>query len=180
MNKKSAAVMNWRNRTKLRLIEYKGGKCNECGYNKKIPSCYDFHHKDPEQKDFGISGKSWSFERLKREVDKCNLLCKNCHSELHWELNQEARQLRATVRKTFIEFVEIECGFCGKVFKSKRRKYCSVKCARLAQRKVKRPTREQLKEELNTMTWVAIARRYGVSDNTIRKWAKGYDLIKAL
>lgn len=48
----SIAVMNWRNRTKIKLIEYKGNKCEKCGFCKPIPSAYDFHHNDPQKKDF--------------------------------------------------------------------------------------------------------------------------------
>jgi hypothetical protein len=43
----------------------------------------EFHHLDPNEKDFSIGGKSWSLERLKKEVDKCILICANCHRELH-------------------------------------------------------------------------------------------------
>lgn len=39
--------------------------------------------KDPTQKDFGISGTTKSFEKLKPELDKCVLLCANCHGEVH-------------------------------------------------------------------------------------------------
>jgi hypothetical protein len=78
------AVINWRKRTKIKLVEYKGGKCERCGYD-KYPEVLEFHHKDPNEKDFSISGKSWSFERLKKEVDKCILLCANCHRETHIE-----------------------------------------------------------------------------------------------
>jgi len=45
-----------------------------------------FHHEDPNKKDFNISGKSYSFERMKKEVDKCILLCGNCHGEVHEEI----------------------------------------------------------------------------------------------
>jgi hypothetical protein len=76
-------VVEWRRRTKLKLIEYKGGKCEKCGYNKPFPSCYDFHHLDPTQKEFNISGRTKKLETLKREADKCMLLCRNCHSEIH-------------------------------------------------------------------------------------------------
>ncbi len=61
----SKKVISWRKRTKLKLVEYKGGKCQECGYNKCVQAL-DFHHLDPKEKDFSISGKSWSFERLKK------------------------------------------------------------------------------------------------------------------
>lgn len=78
----SQSVVNWRKRTKDKLVEYKGGKCQICGYKKSIKALH-FHHLDPTKKDFTISGKSWSFERLKKEVDKCILVCSNCHCEIH-------------------------------------------------------------------------------------------------
>lgn len=80
--RKSQRVIDWRKRTKLKLIEYKGGKCEKCGYDKCV-AALEFHHLDPNEKDFTISGKSWSFERLKKEVDKCILICSNCHKEIH-------------------------------------------------------------------------------------------------
>ena len=79
---KSEAVITWRKRTKLKLVEYKGGKCQICDYNKSLNALH-FHHIDPNEKDFQISGKSLSFDKLKSEVDKCILVCSNCHSEIH-------------------------------------------------------------------------------------------------
>ena len=75
-------VVSWRKRTKEKLVKYKGGKCQGCGYDKYI-GCLDFHHVDPTQKDIAISGATISFERLKKEVDKCVLVCSNCHGEIH-------------------------------------------------------------------------------------------------
>lgn len=70
---------------KLAAINYKGGKCLDCGYNKyKEP--LQFHHRDPTEKDFEISLRIVSlrsFERLKYELDKCDLLCANCHIKRH-------------------------------------------------------------------------------------------------
>ena len=79
---KTEAVIEWRKRTKQRLIEYKGGECELCGY-KKCNRALQFHHLNPEEKDFSISGKSFSFDKLKDEVKKCILVCSNCHSEIH-------------------------------------------------------------------------------------------------
>ena len=78
----SESVILWRKRTKVKLIEYKGGKCEICGYNRCI-TALEFHHLNPNEKDFSISGRSLSFDRLKNEVDKCILVCSNCHSEIH-------------------------------------------------------------------------------------------------
>jgi DNA-binding Lrp family transcriptional regulator len=82
---KSQPVVEWRRRTKIKLVNYKGGKCEKCGYDKCVDAL-EFHHKLPNEKDFTISGKSWSFEKLKNEVDKCILVCSNCHKEIHYEL----------------------------------------------------------------------------------------------
>ena len=68
---------------KLKAIKYKGGCCEMCGYNKYFGSL-DFHHIDPSKKDFGISkGRCYNFEKIKIELDKCKLVCKNCHGEIH-------------------------------------------------------------------------------------------------
>lgn len=81
-------VIDWRKDKKIKLIEYKGGGCEICGYNKSIRSL-SFHHKDSNEKDFGISAKSYSYEKLKKEVDKCILVCSNCHGEIHDEIEEK-------------------------------------------------------------------------------------------
>lgn len=83
----SDAVSKRRRKLKQMAVEYKGGVCEKCSYNKSIWAL-DFHHKDPTQKDFGIakSGHTKSWERIKKEIDKCFLLCKNCHCEVHEEI----------------------------------------------------------------------------------------------
>jgi len=69
---------------KQKAVEYKGGKCQCCGYNKYIGSLA-FHHLDPKQKDFSIArrGASKAWETVKKELDKCILVCQNCHGEIH-------------------------------------------------------------------------------------------------
>lgn len=70
------------------LVQYKGGKCSFCGYDKCL-GALQFHHLDPTKKDFTISQvnlneTNFSIDMLKTEVDKCILLCANCHAEEHW------------------------------------------------------------------------------------------------
>lgn len=84
---KSKSVVGWRKRSKIKLVEHKGGKCEICNYDKSI-AALQFHHKNPEEKDFTIGGRSYAFERLKEEVDKCILVCANCHCEIHEEIRQ--------------------------------------------------------------------------------------------
>jgi transposase len=73
--------------TKLKMIEYKGGSCEVCGYNKS-PAAMDFHHKDPSKKEFTIAhARHRSFnDKMKMELDKCLLVCSNCHREIHEEM----------------------------------------------------------------------------------------------
>ena len=71
-------------RYKVELVIYKGGKCEICGYNKCMAGL-TFHHINPEGKDPNWKlMRSWSPARVKKEIDKCQLLCRNCHSEIHY------------------------------------------------------------------------------------------------
>lgn len=78
------AVAKRRKKVREMLVEYKGGKCELCGYNLCIDAL-DLHHKIPATKEFGISssGLTRSWEKNKAEADKCVLLCANCHREIH-------------------------------------------------------------------------------------------------
>ena len=72
----------WKQR-KLDAISYKGGKCQECNYNKYY-GALEFHHVLPSEKDFDwnkLRLRSW--ENIKKELDKCVCLCSNCHREIH-------------------------------------------------------------------------------------------------
>lgn len=70
---------------KLELIELKGGKCEWCGYGRNY-AALELHHVRPEEKEFSLdlralSNRKW--ESVLREMEKCILLCSNCHAELH-------------------------------------------------------------------------------------------------
>lgn len=80
--KNKEAVISYRKRAKLRAVEYKGGCCERCGYDRCIEAL-EFHHLDPNEKDFGISSQTISWSRIETELDKCIMLCSNCHREEH-------------------------------------------------------------------------------------------------
>lgn len=74
---------------KVKCAEYLGGQCKTCNYDKYI-GALDFHHLDPKEKEFAMSiGRNYSFERCKPELDKCILVCKNCHAEIHHGLHPQ-------------------------------------------------------------------------------------------
>lgn len=69
--------------SKRKLVEKAAGKCVRCGYDRYV-GALEFHHLDPDQKDpefRNISG--WSVKRQLAEIEKCELLCANCHREAH-------------------------------------------------------------------------------------------------
>lgn len=77
------AVSKRRRVIKQKAIEYKGGKCELCGYQ-KYRGALDLHHLNPAGKSFAISqrGHSRAWNRVKIELDKCVLVCANCHREI--------------------------------------------------------------------------------------------------
>jgi 5-methylcytosine-specific restriction endonuclease McrA len=79
-----AAVKARRKKVRQMAVEYKGGRCQACGYDRCIEAL-EFHHANSSGKDFSISEKGYtrSWAKVKEELDKCMLLCANCHREIH-------------------------------------------------------------------------------------------------
>lgn len=75
---------NTRRIIKKWALEYKGNKCSLCGYN-KCQQALEFHHLDPNEKDFSLSDRNikLDWEEIKKELEKCILICSNCHREIH-------------------------------------------------------------------------------------------------
>jgi len=83
-------------RLKLRwysLLHSNGGKCIKCGESDF--SCLEFHHRDPEAKDDQISNLimgNGGWDKAKSEASKCDVLCRNCHYEIHNSPNISRRK----------------------------------------------------------------------------------------
>lgn len=163
----------WKDR-KHKAIELKGGACTVCGYNKNY-SALEFHHLDPKEKELDwkkLRQVKWS--TVIEELKKCTLLCSNCHREVH---NPDAFVKQVTACPSLNNEIKItgNCPSCNTA--TYGTKYCSTICASLARRKISRPNRDELDILINTMSMVQIGKKYGVSDNAIRKWAKCYGLM---
>lgn len=76
-------VVDCRKRKKARLVAIFGGKCKYCSFDRPWPECFDFHHRDRSKKSFGISDCNRSWEALKREAKRCDLVCATCHRAIH-------------------------------------------------------------------------------------------------
>jgi hypothetical protein len=70
-----------RRRRKANAVTYKGERCCLCGYNKCLRAL-EFHHRERDHKEFSIARMmSMSWAKVKKELDKCDLICSNCHRE---------------------------------------------------------------------------------------------------
>ena len=134
-------------------------------------------------------GEDWRGRRMALILDHINgvatdhrlenlrIVCPNCASTLDTHCGRNLRLIQHRV-----------CEHCGVAYKPSRveQRFCSMYCgqhherphlriARPESRKVPRPTYEQLKADLSHMSWLAVGRKYGVSDNAVRKWMRWYE-----
>jgi len=110
-------MLTWAKR--IRSIEYKGGKCMRCGFNNIF--CMEFHHISRSTKEFdirkGCGTLSWS--KIKKELDKCDMYCANCHSEVEEEValvleyNCGYPQYAGKQRTNKIYFLEYKFNYYG-------------------------------------------------------------------
>lgn len=133
------AVSEARRKMKQKAIEYKGGKCSICGYD-RCAAALDFHHPDPNEKEFGIAtGDYKSFENIKEELDKTILVCSNCHREIHDINNKKNMEIRRAELKRLhippkqIRNRKLTCDQCGDSISKfdsaiKTNNFCSRKC----------------------------------------------------
>ena len=165
------------------MVYVMGDKCQICGYNKCIKAL-EFHHINPEEKDLNFNkAESKSWEATKTELQKCILVCANCHREIHDNL--KAFSLQSSYNSERAEEItqriyrlkthqDTYCSSCGAVISAKA-KLCP-KCSHELHRIVERPEREVLKQEIRMLSFIKIGEKYGVSDNAVRKWCIGYNL----
>jgi len=94
---------------KLKAINFLGGKCKKCGETNFFKLC--FHHTNSEDKEYRLSrmwGKNW--KNIFKEVEKCELLCQNCHYEFH----DKPKTYRTNDKKIFLEYKNVKgCEKCG-------------------------------------------------------------------
>jgi len=171
---------------KMQLMKMKGMSCKVCGYKKNY-AAMAFHHRDPKKKSHGLDSRAcsnMSWKSLVLEAEKCDLVCMNCHMEIHHP--QFEAENANKIMDDFVQFNQTEvnqhllkpmnCERCGVEYQpdKHKRKFCSDKCYRLNSRRVERPSKEQLEKDLSEMNFVKVGKKYGVSDNAVRKWLKSY------
>tara|TARA_R110002095_G_scaffold160117_1_gene138823 strand:+ start:112 stop:723 length:612 start_codon:yes stop_codon:yes gene_type:complete len=151
---------------KMKAIAYKGGKCEKCGYD-KCPSALEFHHLEPSGKDFTISHvkqTAWG-SKITDELDKCALLCANCHREVHWEKKQFINLSPRVPKK------HNHCLECKTKLQNSKAKRC-ILCQSKRREKINWPNTQTLRQMVEDSNYSAVGRKLGVSDNAVRKRLK--------
>lgn len=175
----SEQTTRFRQKRKQDLVYVMGGKCILCGYD-KCQQALEFHHIETIEKEYTLSsGNCRDWEQDIKEIQKCALLCSNCHKEVHvfnlkvWNTldKNKVNEIAQTKKKQVIT-----CLICGKTI-THGSQYCP-ECYGFLKRKAERPLRQELKNLIREMPFTQIAKQFGVSDNAIRKWCLSEKLPK--
>lgn len=168
---------------KTKCVEYKGGCCQKCGYDKYI-GALEFHHLDPSQKDFDISkARSYSFDKAKEELDKCILVCANCHREIHGEKFKDLPVTNSISREEYINNYkrDREAKAAEKVKAAEIRKEIAdsyIPYSDNKKTKINWPKVEEMSKLIWEMSTSKLARKLGVSDNAVGKFCDKHGIDK--
>lgn len=158
---------------KYEIIMQRGGKCECCGYDKNI-AALEFHHINPEEKEFQIDMRRFSnssLETLQLELAKCKLLCANCHREEHnkgLDLSEIPQIIENCEKKSFSSpKTGSVCPVCGKRFpKDSGKIYCSKECREKAKGY---PSKQEVLEQYELLgTWDKVAKHFGLTRKIIQ------------
>jgi hypothetical protein len=105
------------------------------------------------------------------------VLLRGQHLKIHKWIENGAPGVKISGRNRVNSVKPKQCCVCGVTLQRKQRSTCSEKCKGLSTRKVVRPSYEQLHKDVSEMSMVKVGKRYGVSDNTVRKWIEQYERV---
>lgn len=127
-------------------------------------------------------------DRCNNQIENLRILCPNCHSQTESFAGKGKKKKSSNKTESFAgkgkkkkssnkvrKTICIDnCSFCNLQYeaKDKNQKYCSYECHKKSLRKTERPSKEQLIMEISQSNYVQVGKKYGVSDNAIRKWLK--------
>lgn len=155
---------------KLDAVAYKGGKCERCGYD-KCNGAMTFHHTDPSIKDADWNRmRKWSWEKIKAELDKCEMLCANCHHEEHYDqlaIDEAVAWLETKSSGRLIGQIR-NCPKCNQQF-SGSTVYCSAECFAKSRTKINWPDDVDFIRMVDDIGRVKASKQLGVSDRAVGK-----------
>lgn len=164
--------------------------CYNCNYSKHIEICHiipinqfnpksllsDINH--PSNLSILCPNCHWEFDHnLLKEIESIEKYC--LKNNIKYKSYLKNQNVKLKPKRKYKTIKNIICKICKKNFETfnYKQKYCSYVCSYQGSRKIQRPPKEQLEQELKESNFLALGRKYGVSDNAIRKWAKSYGII---
>ena len=155
---------------KYEAVLARGGQCEICGYNHNI-AALDFHHLNPSEKEFQLDTRHFAnntLNKLENELNKCILVCANCHREIHYnnlimsnipDIIEAAKTKKSFSNKH--EYGSI-CPVCGKHFpKMKGKIFCSTECRIQAKNY---PSKEEVEEQYTILhSWQKVAEYFNIT-----------------
>jgi hypothetical protein len=189
----SCTITLHRQRMKKACVEYMDTTCIICGYDKCV-AALEFHHKNPDEKEFGIAqgGITYSWDKIYKELKKCVMICSNCHKEIHYfntdinhiEIKHNQNKFVNSLRNNDLQprgikkvVDKISCKECGTEIQA-----TSKRCLSCHNKNMKRKTKiiwpelDELMKMLQGSSFLSVGRKLGVSDNAIRKHLKKNDI----
>jgi len=182
-------VQRRRRALKRLAVVYKGGECISCAYD-RYDGALLFHHLDPNIKTIKLgSGNTYGWFEVSSELEKCVLLCKNCHDEVHAGMLDLKPLLCNNPSAKEGEVLLEKAGMKTGAQKKKSDNFCTcgkkitryaMRCGKCAARANPRPTKidwpssEELTERIKNSSRLAVSRELGVSDNAVKKRLKNH------
>jgi hypothetical protein len=120
--------------------------------------------------------------RANNRIENLLVLQRGQHNKFHAWLDAGAPSVKALgkqgVNSGKAKVTEpTYCDSCGRTLQRKQKQFCSSSCSALGRRETVRPSRSQLRDDMKNLSWLAMGRKYDVSDNAVRKWARAYGLL---
>lgn len=189
---------NKRHKIKQKLVDYKGGKCSVCGYDKCL-NALEFHHVDKTTKLFALNSGNFgkAYKTLVTEADKCILLCANCHREIHYDENELRRkdyiEKHAGYTKARVidklDYDKIYSDFKNGMFQQEIAEKYNVSLAsvkrfmqkhNISRKHLKLSSEELLKLFEENPTYTYVSKKLGHSTSAIKKYCIKNNLINQI
>lgn len=106
-------------------------------------------------------------DKTNNDIKNLQIVTNSQHAKIH--------AVERTIASGYRPRKATKCAICGSL--TKHDKYCSIECYRQARKSKIMPSLDELSKDIENMSWVAIGKKYGVSDNAVRKWARKYGIL---
>lgn len=135
------------------------------------PKCYNCQNTKWMDNKIPLELEHVNGDRFDNQIENLTLLCPNCHALTSTYRGKNSKSKRLVRHQSTIK-KERSCLTCKSSISKGSKSGLCINCYRETQRKVKRPSKTDLQKDIEELGYLGTGRKYGVSDNAIRKWMK--------